>query len=164
MSNSLIVLRAFRPDDAAAFASLNTRWIEEYFGIEEEDQRVLSDPQSAIIATGGYIAMAEIDGKIVGTGALKTPKQPPAGKLKWLELVKMATDPDAQGQGVGKAVLEHLVQIARDEGAHRIWLETNDRLAAATRLYERTGFRALTAQEERPTPFSRCDLQMMLEL
>ncbi|MEO1489979.1 MAG: GNAT family N-acetyltransferase, partial [Pseudomonadota bacterium] len=141
-----------------------TRWSSSSIPKYSSIQRVLSDPQSAIIATGGYIAIAEIDGKIVGTGALKTPKQPPVGGLKWLELVKMATDPDAQGQGVGKAVLDHLVEIARDLGAHRIWLETNDRLAPATRLYERTGFRALTAQEERPTPFSRCNLQMMLEL
>ncbi len=82
--------------------------------------------------------------------------------LQRLELVKMATAPDAQGMGVGGALLDHLIAKARNMGAASIWLETNDRLAAATRLYKTKGFLALSPEEQHPTPYSRCNLQMEL--
>jgi len=156
-------VRAFQPGDAGAFADLNRRWIDEHFGMEEEDTRVLSAPQSAILDPGGYIAIAQMAGEVVGTGALMVPAGG-SGSGPWVELVKMATSPLAQGQGVGGAVLDHLIEVARTRGAEAIWLETNDKLAAATRLYDRKGFKALTPDEEHPTPYSRCNLQMVLRL
>ena len=88
---------------------------------------------------------------------------PPDGR-KWLEVVKMATDPDAQGHGLGGAIMDYLIDCALQAGAAALWLETNDKLAAATRLYERKGFKRLTDAEQWPTPYERCNLQMALEL
>ena len=156
-------IRPFAPGDADAFAALNRRWIEEYFGMEDEDRRVLEAPEAAILAPGGYIAIAEAEGAAIGTGALMVPHAA-HGEIDLVELVKMATDPRAQGQGVGSALLDHLIAHARALGANRIWLETNDALSAATHLYRKKGFRALGRGELLPTPFSRCNLQMMLEL
>lgn len=164
LADSDVFVRAFKACDADAFASLNLRWIKEYFGVEGEDQRVLTDPNAAIIEPGGYIAIAEIDGAIVGTGAIKHPADPSNHGEGWMELVKMATDPAAQGKGVGMAVLQHLIEQARRGGATHLWLETNDRLQAATRLYARAGFQPLSDEETHPTPYSRCNLQMVLEL
>ena len=65
---------------------------------------------------------------------------------------------------MGSAVLDYLIAIARERGAEAIWLETNDRLGAATRLYDRKGFKPLSKDEEHPTPYSRCNLQMVLTL
>lgn len=161
--STAIAIRAFRPGDGGAFALLNRRWIEEVFGMEEEDRRVLNSPDTAILEPGGYIAMAQLAGEIVGTGALMIPHGEHSGS-NWLDLVKMATSPSAQGKGVGGAVLDHLITIARKRGAEAIWLETNDKLATATRLYARKGFRALSQDEENPTPYSRCNLQMVLTL
>jgi len=158
-----IEVRAFQSDDAYAFANLNRRWIDEHFGMEEEDTRVLGAPEATILEPGGYIAIAEMAKEVVGTGALMVPAGG-SGSSSWLELVKMATSPAAQGKGVGGAVLDHLIKVAREKGAEAIWLETNDKLAAATRLYARKGFKALSADEEHPTPYSRCNLQMVLKL
>ena len=124
---------------------------------------MLEAPEAAIIAPGGYIAIAEQDGRAIGTGALILPSPEP-GRPRMAELVKMATDPAAQGQGVGSAVIDHLIAITQQAGVQTIWLETNDRLKAATALYRRKGFRALGPDEEHPTPYSRCNLQMVLEL
>jgi len=44
-----------------------------------------------------------------------------------------------RGQGVGSALLAAAEQLARDEGCHRIHLETRNE--GARRLYERTGYR-----------------------
>ena len=156
-------IRPFKPSDAGAFKQLNSRWIEEFFGLEDEDRRVLEAPEEAILKPGGYIAIADEAGQAIGTGALILPKAK-AGQTRWGELVKMATDPASQGKGVGGAVLDHLIEIARKSGVEKIWLETNDRLASATALYQRKGFQALGPDEEHPTPYSRCNLQMVLEL
>ncbi|MEM9311305.1 MAG: GNAT family N-acetyltransferase [Pseudomonadota bacterium] len=163
MPKSSFSVRAFEPGDAAAFAALNRRWIEAYFGMEDEDRRTLEAPEETIIVPGGYIAIAEEDGVPIGTGALMVADAAP-GAARWMELVKMATDPGAQGKGVASAIIDHLTAIACERGAEAIWLETNDTLTAATRLYTRKGFRALSPEEEHPTPYSRCNLQMVLKL
>ena len=159
-----VLVREFRSEDAQAFADLNLRWIREYFGVEESDSKQLDNPQAAILDPGGVIAIAELDGKAIGCGALVPPHYVPEDGRSWLELVKMATDPAAQGQGAGGLVLDFLIAQARKMGADAIWLETNDQLRAATRLYERKGFRRLECNELWPTPYERCNLQMIREL
>ncbi|MEM1195509.1 MAG: GNAT family N-acetyltransferase [Pseudomonadota bacterium] len=156
-------VRAFQTGDAPAFAALNRRWIERYFGMEDQDHRMLEEPEAVILKPGGYIAMAEANGTVIATGALMAAKRTTRG-TRLMELVKMATDPSAQGQGVGSAVIDHLIDVVHTRDADEIWLETNDTLTAATALYRRKGFRALSPGEEHPTPYSRCNLQMVLKL
>ena len=158
------LIRDFRAGDEAAFAALNLRWIEEYFGVEESDRRQLENPVTTLLDPGGAIVLAEVDGRVVGCGALAVPHEPVSDGRKWLEVVKMATDPSAQGSGLGSAILDRLIEIARERGANALWLETNSRLDAATRLYRRKGFRALEAHELRHTPYARCNLQMVRDL
>ena len=69
------------------------------------------------------------------------------GALKWLdeghgEIKSMRTANTALGRGVGQAMLDHLLQIARAAGMTRISLETGstEQFAAANRLYEKNGF------------------------
>ncbi|CAN0598983.1 unnamed protein product, partial [Laminaria digitata] len=83
---------------------------------------------------------------------------------KWLEIVKMAARKDLRGQGIGQAVMAALIEQARDMDADAIWLETNADLTAAIRLYERNGFRHLGPDELWPTPYARCNVQMVLTL
>ena len=40
------------PADAAVFKALNIEWLETYFGSEEIDERVLSHPDTEILAPG----------------------------------------------------------------------------------------------------------------
>ncbi len=157
-------IRNFVPSDAPAFAALNRRWIDEMFGIEEEDLRILGQPEQAIIAKGGRIAIADQNDWVIGTGAIIPPHHDPDDGLCWLEIIKMATDPSAQGRGVGSAVLNHLIDLAREQGADMLWLETNSKLEAATALYAKTGFRKLQHEECWPSPYGRCNLQMVMEL
>jgi putative acetyltransferase len=58
------------------------------------------------------------------------------------EVKSMRTADGAQGRGVGKVMLDHLVAAARQQGMTRLSLETGstDQFAAALRLYEREGF------------------------
>ncbi len=158
-----IEIRLFEARDAEAFAALNLAWIEEHFALEESDRYQLENPQQAIIGKGGRIVVAEIDGGVVGCGAvLPAHTQPAPGKF-YVEIVKMAARADVRGQGIGRAVIDRLIGEARAMGADGIWLETARQLEAAMRLYRRVGFRPLGEDEFWPTPYSRCNSQFLLE-
>ena len=76
------------------------------------------------------------DGGLLGCGALKR-LEPGHAEIK-----SMRTADSALGRGVGKALLDHIVAIARADGIGRLSLETGstEPFAAALRLYEREGF------------------------
>lgn len=55
------------------------------------------------------------------------------------ELLLLAVDPHARGNGIGRKLLDHFIQDSKQSGAERIHLEVRDG-NAATRLYECAGF------------------------
>ena len=92
------------------------------------------------------------DGRLLGCGALKRLEEA-HGELK-----SMRTADSALGRGVGKALLDHIVMIARSEGIQRLSLETGstEPFAAALRLYQREGFEPCGPFGGYPdTPFTR---------
>ena len=76
----------------------------------------------------------------------------------------MSTDLSAQRMGIGSKILARLIEFARENDGDAIWLETNDQLEAATHLYRKTGFRDLTGEDAWPTPYERCNMQMVMDL
>jgi GNAT superfamily N-acetyltransferase len=154
-----MLVRDFTPADAAAFRDLNLAWVEAYFTVETEDRAQLDDPKTHILAKGGAILVAELNGETVGTVGLV-----PGHDETVLELIKMSARSDLQGQGIGRALMDAAIEKARDMGASRIWLETNTKLAAALALYRKSGFRELSGDELTETPYDRCNCQMLLDL
>ena len=51
-----------------------------------------------------------------------------------------------QGQGLGAALLEYMMQVARGHGAANMFLEVRPSNLAAIRLYERTGFNEMAVR------------------
>jgi len=157
-------IRRYRAGDRDSFISLNLDWIEEYFAVEPTDREQLEGLQATILGRGGKIIVAELDGQVVSTGAIAPPPTTPEDSWKWVELIKMTTAKQHRGCGIGRAVLDRLIIEARELGADAIWLETNCLLESAIRLYEFAGFRQLAPDEFWPTPYERCNVQMVLEL
>jgi len=58
------------------------------------------------------------------------------------ELKSMHTVEEARGQGVGRAMVDHLLGVARHRGYRRVSLETGsmDAFVPARSLYDRSGF------------------------
>ncbi|MEM7330349.1 MAG: GNAT family N-acetyltransferase [Pseudomonadota bacterium] len=154
-----MLVRDYVPADAIAFRDLNLAWVEAYFTVEAEDRAQLDDPQTHILDPGGAILIAELNGEAVGTVGLV-----PGHGEGVLELIKMSARRDIQGRGIGRALMGAAIEKARAMGATRIWLETNTVLEAALALYRKSGFRELTGDEVTPTPYDRCNCQMILEL
>jgi GNAT superfamily N-acetyltransferase len=142
----------FVPALAPAFSALNRAWIERLFTLEAADLKVLQDPYSAIIAPGGQIFFA-LEGEIpVGTAAAL---RIVAGHY---ELAKMAVDPTYQGAGIGYLLGRAVIDWVREQGAARLYLETNSALAGAIRLYQRLGFRHAPPHAE--SEYARADVYM----
>lgn len=154
-----VIVRDYRSEDADVFRDLNLAWVEEYFSVEPEDRAQLEDPQTHILEKGGAILIAEYDGEPVGTVGLVTGHGDGI-----LELIKMSARTDVQGKGIGRALMDAAVSKSREMGASKIWLETNTKLAAALALYRKAGFQELSGDEITPTPYDRCNCQMLLDL
>ena len=87
-----------------------------------------------------------VNGRLLAVGALK---RLDAGHG---ELKSMHTNEAARGQGIGRAMLQHLIGIARDRGFRRLSLETGSStgFAAARALYESAGFEPSAAFADYP--------------
>ena len=77
-----------------------------------------------------------IDGELLGVAALKRIDDEHA------EIKSMHTAAAARGRGIGRALVEHLIGVAREQGFRRISLETGagPAFAPARRLYASAGF------------------------
>jgi putative acetyltransferase len=94
---------------------------------------------------------APAPGRLVGTGALKSLSRTHA------ELKAMRTAAAVRGQGVARAMLEHILGKAVDAGCERISLETGTQpfFEPARRLYQRYGFEECAPfGSYRPDPYS----------
>ncbi|WP_326524075.1 GNAT family N-acetyltransferase [Sphingomonas sp.] len=90
---------------------------------------------------------------LVGMGALKLLGEGRA------EIKSMRVAPDRLRQGIGRALLHHLLAEARARGVRWIGLETggNDAFVPARAMYERAGFAECEAFGDYVTDdFSRC--------
>ena len=146
---------------AEAFARLNYQWIEHYFAVEAEDRRALDHPFEYAIAPGGEIFFALLGSQVVGCVAM-VPKSADVNSDLEFELAKMAVHPDQQGQGIGRLLLEQCVQYARQRGATRIILTTNDILKPALQVYHKAGFEDLPINPD--SRYVRGNLAMQLIL
>jgi GNAT superfamily N-acetyltransferase len=52
----------------------------------------------------------------------------------------VAVHPEAQGQGIGRALMQHAMELAREAGCYKLALSSNQRREAAHAFYERLGF------------------------
>ena len=153
-----MTVREFSPGDELAFRRLNEEWIVRYFGLEPRDVEILADPAGIILAPGGRIFFAVRNGETVGCCALLA-----AGPGEF-EVAKMAVTASAQGEGVGRRLLETVIAEARRSGATRLSLETNSKLAPAIRLYESLGFRHLPSDRIPASSYTRADTFIELRL
>ncbi len=141
-------------EDASAFRTLNEEWITRYFVLEEKDRETLGDPETAILRKGGHILMVYADAEAVGCVALI-----PMGAGVF-ELSKMAVSPNMRGRSIGRRLLEHAIELARNIGAKSLFLGSSSKLPNALHLYESVGFHHVLPDTLPPNPYARADVFM----
>jgi N-acetylglutamate synthase-like GNAT family acetyltransferase len=153
-----ILVRPFRPGDEPAFRTLNEEWIAKYFTIEKKDREILDKPVEIILKPGGQILFAVRGGQTIGCCALLPMED---GSF---EVSKMAVTERERGHGIGRTILEAVIDYAKKQKIRRLYLETNSRLGNAIHLYESLGFKHIPEASRIPSPYARADVFMDLYL
>lgn len=96
-------------------------------------EMILRDPKV------GRIYVAREAGRVIGMAStLYTVSTAEGGKAAWLE--DMVVLPECRGRGVGAALLAHVVVSAREAGALRLTLLSDEDNAGAHAVYAAEGF------------------------
>ena len=89
---------------------------------------------------GAFVAVAEPDGRVVGSGGISIYDNPPGPGPTTREayVMSMFREPAARGLGVARAVLAALLDFAREAGGvGRVWLRASE---MGRPVYLRAGF------------------------
>lgn len=142
-NNSLLRLRPFTFYDQAAARALILAGLGEHFGfIDESLNPDLDDIWQSYVQPGHLFLVAELDDCLVGTGAL-IQETPDTGRI-----VRLSVSQAQRRAGIGRALLEHLLQAGRERGYRQIVVETNHDWHDAIGLYRRCGFVEYGRDEE----------------
>ena len=134
---------------------LNIEWLSKYFTVEPIDMLQLSNPQVEIIDKGGIIYYAIIDQKVIGTATLMKMED------SNYELGKMAVTEKHQGAGIGKKLLIHCINKAKDLNLNKLILYSNTQLTSAIQMYSKFGF--IEKEMDKPH-YKRANIKMELDL
>lgn len=135
-----ISIRFIQPADNPALAKIVRDTLAE-FGANHPGTVYYDPTTDALYALfqkegAGYF-VATIDDKIVGGGGIyPTDGLPP----DTCELVKMYLLPQGRGIGLGKALIEKNLSLAKEKGYKYVYLETMPELKQALNVYAKFGF------------------------
>ena len=109
---------------------------------------------------GSVYFIAEENGALLGGGGIFPTEGLPN---KTCELVKMYLHKDARGKGLGRTLIEHCLQWAKQNGYEQVYLETMPELKQALKVYELFGFEYLDGPLGNSGHFG-CDRWMLKQL
>lgn len=137
-----MIIREIRAEDNATLAKLIRSCLEKhelnipgtaYF---DESLDRLSDYYNEKPAERKYFVGCDDEGRVIGgVGYAQFD-----GFDSCVELQKLYLDEDYQGQGLGRALLSHVISAAKGNGYGSVYLETHSNLKKAIGLYIKEGF------------------------
>jgi GNAT superfamily N-acetyltransferase len=86
------------------------------------------------------VLVAEGDGRVLGTLTLFVLPLLAHGGAPEALVESVVVHPEAQGRGVGRAMMQHAMQIAAEHGCYKLALTSNVRREGAHAFYDRLGF------------------------
>ncbi|MNE70929.1 putative N-acetyltransferase YvbK [compost metagenome] len=99
---------------------------------------LLADPSRKIVeeyTSRGQCFIAEVDNSIIGVYVLLQTRP------ETVELVNIAVDENHQGKGIGKQLVNHAIQNAKQLGFKTIEIGTGNSSIGQLALYQKCGFR-----------------------
>jgi L-amino acid N-acyltransferase YncA len=143
-----VSIRPATPDDAAAICTIYNQGIEDRIATLETELRT---PEERRQWLGGRAArhpvvVAATGGQVVGWGSLNAFNPRPA----YDNVVDLSVYVERgwRGRGVGRALLQHLLPLARTLGYHKMVLATFPYNEAGVALYRKMGFRPVGVYHE----------------
>ena len=129
------VIRSVAASDRADWDTLWAGYLEFYQTQLSEAQTELTWQRLLDDMHGLNGLVAEVDGRLVGLAHFSFTHSTWAENQD-LYLEDLFVDPSVRGQGIGKALILTLDEIAREEGSRKVWWETQNHNATARKLYD----------------------------
>ncbi len=135
MAPTALRVRDFQPADQRSSQALILQGLVDHFGqLDATLNPDVEDIYASYIVPGHSFVVAELHGNLVATGALIA-LQNDCGRI-----ARVSVDQAHRSSGIGRAVVTHLLQLARNKGYRCLLVETNHDWTAAIALYRRCGF------------------------
>ena len=143
MSNT-IVLHTLTPDEFDELAQLaHTIWYQHYSSIISREQiaymlngRYSAEKLSRYLNSSQQWCWLLNDGERA-VGYVSCALAPDATQMKLEQLYLLA---DYKGRGLGKMMMNHVLNLARDKKCQRLWLTVNKYNHDSIAVYKRSGF------------------------
>jgi DNA-binding MarR family transcriptional regulator/GNAT superfamily N-acetyltransferase len=140
-----VTLRGPEPGDLGWVIQRNAVVYAEEFGWNTEYEalvaRIVADFAGGHDPEREALWIAELDGEPAGCVFCVRDEAPDTARLRLL-----LVEPEARGNRIGEALVGRCVDFARGAGYRELVLWTNDVLAAARKIYQRTGFELVAQQ------------------
>ncbi len=148
-------VRLARLDDAEGIRSIYNREVLEGTATFDLRPRTIDDQRLWLTdRSGAHAVMVAVEGdEVIGFGALSAYRDRPAYSTTVEDSVYVA--PGHQGEGVGRAVLEALVEAAELRGFHTVIGRIAGGNAASIALHQRCGFTIVGVEREVGRKFRR---------
>ena len=136
-----IILRRFEKKDENAIYNLHITTMKHagtfiYVAkLRKEWDKDLKNIEEVYINNKGEFYVATAEDKIVGMGAIRKIDETTA------EVKRMRVEPSMQGKGIGKLILDRLIERAKELGYKKLILDTGEKQKTARHLYETRGFK-----------------------
>lgn len=154
--SDVALVEARTPEDLAQVRRL-FRAYADWLGIDlgfQGFEHELAELPGTYAPPAGRLVIARVGGEVVGCVGLR-PLEPDVCEMK-----RLWVEPGFGGYGLGRALTERIVELAREIGYQRMRLDTfPERMPAAQHLYASLGFREIPPYYHNPY-----DGVMMLEL
>ncbi len=130
-----------KPGDIGYIIYLHGVLYDKEYGLDSSFEGLVAERIGAFAKTydqsKDYFAIAEMDGRIVGSIAIVTQNETSA-QLRWF-----LVHPDARGTGLGKKLITEAVEFSRRRGFKSVFLWTLKELTVAGHLYRSMGFKVV---------------------
>ena len=147
-----IEIREVRPEEHEEAGRVTAEAYRPYARGEDWNEYLHELADVADRAQRTMVLVAVEEGRIIGTSTLELDRRvaedeeheeaqrlpPHEAHIRMLGVV-----PEAQGRGVGRALMDESIRIARERGKTLMTLHTTSRMTIAQRMYERMGFERL---------------------
>ncbi|WP_188455645.1 GNAT family N-acetyltransferase [Virgibacillus oceani] len=127
---------------------IHSREHPELFKEPEGDSRPLEYVQTLIEDENGYLAVAELDNKIIGFAEcfiIESGVFPIERERRWIHLDNIAVMKEYQNKGVGKTLLNSVILWAKESNVSRIELKVYDFNLSAIEFYKGAGFKNISS-------------------
>ncbi|MEM9515290.1 MAG: N-acetyltransferase family protein [Actinomycetota bacterium] len=165
-SDSAPVLRPATVDDAPAIRAIYNVEVERYTSTFDLVPRSLDAQRQWLADRSGVFAavVAELDGAVVGFGSLSPYKERAAYRPTVEDSVYV--DREQARRGIGRALLTHIVDDARQHGFHSVMARIEATTVPSIKLHEACGFGIVGTERQVGRKFGKwldvVSMQLML--